>query len=154
MTLIGDTKFECSGVIDAVRDSFGALVLDTPHLRFANVRDLRLNPHGLGPFTRLRTGLLPSKPGVYAIVIGEGEVVYVGRARDSLAIRWGRGGYSVIDPRNCFVGGQSTNCRINALITSELLTGRSPALLVHETASPSDLEVRLIATLRPRWNLR
>ena len=93
-------------------------------------------------------------PGVYAIVNGEGEVLYIGRAQDSLAIRWGRRGYSVIDPRNCFVGGQSTNCHINALITNELMTGRSPTLQVHETASPSDLEARLIAALRPRWNLR
>lgn len=124
MTLIGDTEFRSAGVIDAVRDTFGALVLDTPHLRFANVHGLRLNPHGLGPFTRLRPPPLPSVPGVYAIVNGEGEVLYIGRAQDSLAIRWGRRGYSVIDPHNCFVGGQSTNCHINALITNELMTGQ------------------------------
>lgn len=141
MTLIGDTEFASAGVIDAVRDPLRALVLDTPHVRFANVRGLRLNPHGLGPFTRLRPPPLPSVPGVYAIVNDEGEVLYVGRARDSLATRWGRRGYSVIDPRNCFVGGQSTNCHINALITGELIIGRSPLLLVHEIANPSDLEV-------------
>lgn len=89
MTLIGDTEFESVGVIDAVRDTFGALVLDTPHVRFANVRGLRLNPHGLGPFTWLRPPSLPSVPGVYAIVNGEGEVLYIGRARDSLAMRPG-----------------------------------------------------------------
>lgn len=59
-------------------------------------------------------------PGVYAVFGGQAEVLYVGRARDSLSRRWSPQGYAVIHARNCYRRGQSTNCRINFLIGNEL----------------------------------
>jgi hypothetical protein len=154
MTLLLGTPFESAGELEAFRGSDGGVVLDSPHLRFANPRDIRLNPHGLGPFSRLIVPALPDQPGAYAISSADQVVLYVGRARDSLRRRWGRGGYAVIDPRNCFVGGQSTNCHINGLITAGLCQGEGYTLSFHTVDPPDDLERRLRSGLRPIWNLQ
>ena len=119
MELLG-VSFALAGSVNAVREDSGHLRLDHPRERFANPRGLRLHAHGRGPFVRLELPTLPDGPGVYALCEEQGDVLYIGRARDSLRRRWGRQGYSVIDPRNCFVGGQSTNCRVNSLIADRL----------------------------------
>jgi len=154
MKLLLDTPFELAGELEATRGHDGAVALDSPHLRFANPSGLALNPHGLGPFSRLIVPGLPDRPGVYAVLSRHQVVVYIGRARDSLRTRWGRGGYSVIDPRNCFVRGQSTNCHINGLIAAGLSQGEAYTLWFREIDPPDDLERRLRWGLRPAWNIQ
>lgn len=146
--------FDFAGAIDADREASGELRLVRPHQRFANPRVLRLNAYGLGPFVRLAVLPLPDRPGVYAVCEEPGDVLYVGRARDSLRRRWGRQGYSVIDPRNCFVGGQSTNCRVNSLIAERL--GKSDVLHLwyHKIEDPVALEQELVVSIKPPWNIR
>jgi len=41
MTLLLGTPFESAGELEAFRGSDGGVVLDSPHLRFANPRDIR-----------------------------------------------------------------------------------------------------------------
>lgn len=53
--------------------------------------------------------------GIYLFVF-ENEVKYVGECAN-LYNRINNG-YGNISPRNCYVGGQSTNCKINALINA------------------------------------
>ncbi|WP_157581478.1 hypothetical protein [Phycicoccus sp. Root563] len=149
-----DVPFELAGRLDAARDANGSVLLETPHLRYANTRGLGLNRYGLGPFSRLKIPSLPAAPGVYALFMDDDQLQYVGRARDSLRERWGRRGYSVIDPRNRFVGGQNTNCHVNGLLTSALREGATFHLWFHEIPIPDSLELLLIAGLRPPWNLR
>lgn len=153
MELLG-ISFNFAGALDAKRESSGGLRLDQPHERFANPRGLRLNAYGLGPFVRLTVPSLPDHPGVYALCEEQGEVLYVGRARDSLRRRWGRQGYLVIDPRNCFVAGQSTNCRLNSLIAMCLGNGDVPHLCYHVVEDPVRLGHDLVAGIRPPWNIR
>jgi hypothetical protein len=154
MKLLLDTPFELAGPLEATRGRDGAVVLDSPYLRFANPRGITLNPHGLGPFTRLIVPGLPDRPGVYAVLSRDQDVLYVGRARDSLRARWGRRGYAVVDPRNCFVRGQSTNCHINGLIAAGLTQGQAYPLWFHEIDVPDDLERQLLGGLRPIWNIK
>lgn len=154
MKLLLDTPFEFAGELEATRGIEGAVALHSPHLRFANPKGLALNPYGLGPFSRLVVPELPDRPGVYAVLSRDQCVLYIGRARDSLRKRWGRGGYAVIDPRNCFVGGQSTNCHINGLVTSGLSLGEAYTLWFHEIDPPDELERRLRWGLRPPWNIQ
>lgn len=82
-----------------------------PQDRYTKAATTPLNPSGAGPFCRFKVTGLPSSSGVYVVTV-DGGVVYVGRA-ENLSERWGQRGYAPIQPRNCFVGGQSTNCKIN-----------------------------------------
>lgn len=153
MELLG-IGFDFAGALDADRGASGKVLLHQPHQRFANPRDLPLNAYGEGPFVRLVVPPLPDAPGVYALSEEQGGVLYIGRARDSLRRRWGRQGYSVIDPRNCFVGGQSTNCRLNSLIAARLGNGDVLQLWKHEIEDPVMLEQELVANIGPPWNIR
>lgn len=145
--------FSLAGQIDADRDAAGAPATYTAWERFSNPKGLALNKWGAGPFVRLRPPSLPKAPGVYVITEGE-DVLYVGIASGSLFTRWGRGGYSVIDPRNCFTGGQSTNCHLNHLIGDALTTGRTLDLWFLTDPAPRQIELPLIRGLRPPWNIQ
>ena len=151
---VGGYDFLWACAIEADRDTTGVLIYDAPHGRYANPNSLPLHAHGQGPFVRLRTENLPPEPGVYAVVNGDGDVLYVGRARDSIRRRWSPQGYAVIHARNCFQGGQSTNCRINALIAGQLAQRRPLALWTLTTPDPTPIETNIIGRLRPPWNLK
>lgn len=65
------------------------------------------------------------------------EVIYTGITRN-LQRRWSPLGYSRIHPRNCYLGGQSTHCKINSGILRETLAGHVLRLWVreHDTQRP------------------
>lgn len=151
---IGGYRFNRACEIDADRAKDGSLLLDSPHSRYANLKKLSLHAHGVGPFVRLRTENLPADPGVCVVVSQDSSVFYVGRARDSIRQRWSPQGYAVIHARNCYQGGQSTNCRINLLISKELAQHRSLELWVLIDLDPTPIESAIIRSLRPPWNLR
>lgn len=148
--LLGDRAFRRAGAIEPVREPRGAIREDMPQRRYANADGLGLNAHGDGPFCEFSTPGLPSAPGVYAVTVA-GAVVYVGISVD-IRRRWGPTGYGRISPRNCFEGGQSTNCKVNHAILFEALAGREIVLWIHETAEPRPLEAELIRRLAPPWN--
>ena len=144
--------FESVCVIDVERTSSGDPVEYLPQDRYANRSGHALNPNGVGPFCKMELPALNRSPGVYAIVIGE-SVVYIGECQN-FAERYGPRGYGVIHPRNCFVGGQSTNFKINARVLTAIKAELSPILyFVAETEAPRKVVERdLIALLLPKWN--
>ena len=73
---------------------------------------------------------------------------------NGLAATLGPSGYAQIQPRNCFKGGQSTNCKVNHRILLAAQDGLAVRLWIRQTASPGPLEERLIAKLAPPWNDR
>jgi len=62
-------------------------------------------------------------------------------------------GYGNISPKNCYKGGQETNCRLNNLIFQSATAGAGIALWFHETANYKAVERELRAELVPEWNL-
>ncbi len=80
-----------------------------------------------------------------------GQAVYVGKCRD-LAQRFGPQGYGVIQPKNCFVGGQSTNCKINNLILQHAKQRQQLELWFQATGEAGPVERDLIVKIRPAWN--
>ena len=136
-------------VLSPKKDEAGIYQL-LPHSRYANKRKLKLHKYGVGPFcgfsipTEIRTS------GVYAIVSG-GVVKYVGRCQN-LSARF-NSGYGNISPRNCFSGGQQTNCRINNLMFSEASVQPSIHLYFHASLDFVNIEVEIIERLKPSWNL-
>lgn len=129
----------------------GKPVEHMPQRRYRYAASTPLNRHGGGPFCRLSLPGLPVAPGVYAVTVA-GQLVYVGIATRSLRQRWGPSGYAQIQPRNCFIGGQSTNCKVNHRILLAARRGWRIDLWFHETANPRPLEERLIVDLGPPWN--
>lgn len=148
--LLGGRAFGRAGAIEPVREPGGAIREEMPQGRYANTDGLGLNAHGDGPFCEFTVPGLPSAPGVYAVTVA-GAVVYVGISVD-IRQRWSPMGYGRISPRNCFEGGQSTNCKVNHAILLESRAGRAIELWIHETGQPRPLEAQLIRDLDPPWN--
>jgi hypothetical protein len=123
-----------------------------PQLRYRDAKKLRLNRYGGGPFCRFHVPSTFPVPGVYALAVS-GEVCYIGEC-DNLSRRFGPSGYGAIQPRNCFVGGQSTNCKINNLVLRSANAGRITDLWFYQTADRKQVEAKLISQLQPPWNGR
>ena len=142
--------FVHAATIDPERGTDGTPLEFMPQSRYFRARTTRLNRYGAGPFCRFTVKNLPTTSGIYALTI-DGQLVYVGIAND-LARRWGQQGYATISPRNCYVGGQSTNCKVNNLILQTARDSRRIGLWIHETHAPKPIESRLIRRLDPPWN--
>ena len=142
--------FAHGAVIELERGSNGAPLEFMPQSKYSGAETIRLNRYRAGPFCRLTVLDLPRTSGVYALTI-DGTLVYVGIAKD-LARRWGPQGYGRIAPRACYVGGQSTNCKVNNRILISTCNGQRIDLWIHETFEPEPVEARLIHALSPPWN--
>ena len=149
---LGGRAFRHMAPIEPDTGPDGKPLEDVPRHRYRHAASTPLHRHGTGPFCRFDVPSLPATPGVYAVTVG-GELVYVGITVD-LRQRWGPTGYAQIQPRNCFKGGQSTNCKVNHAILLATRNGRAVELWMHETRDRHALEERLIRELAPRWNHR
>ena len=142
--------FAHGAVIELDRGSDDAPLEFMPQSKYSGADTMRLNRYGAGPFCRFTVQDLPRTSGVYALTI-DGVLAYVGLAKD-LAQRWGPQGYANISPRACYVGGQSTNCKVNNRILISTRNGKRIDLWIHETFEPETVEARLIHELSPPWN--
>ena len=120
-----------------------------PQSRYPNHRHLPLHAYGKGPFCRFRIPNFLHKTGVYVVWVNE-QTKYVGECKD-LAKRWNMG-YGNISPRNCFKGGQPTNCRINNLILAAYKSDSEIKVLFHPTNNRFRIERFLIQEFAPAWN--
>lgn len=85
------------------------------HLKYHNIRNRKLLAFGTKLFCKFRIDkAFSKKKGIYCFAINN-KIVYIGRCIDNFGKRI-NAGYGNISPRNCYEGGQSTNCRINSYI--------------------------------------
>ncbi len=110
----------------------------------------RLNRHGAGPFCRFDFPKNWSFAGVYSITVEE-QVTYVGECKN-LSVRFSPLGYGHITARNCLHNGQATNCRVNALILAQCLTGKSVDVWFLRSRKRHRIEEELCGLLQPPWN--
>ncbi len=130
----------------------GSIAEFSPQSRYVKANASQLHKYGHGTFCRFRIAVphpLRHKPGVYALVV-EGSIGYVGETMD-LNTRF-NSGYGNISPRNCYVGGRMTNCRINQRVLDESRSGRRVDLYFHATPQRQTVEKRLITSCSPPWN--
>jgi hypothetical protein len=120
-----------------------------PQERYDNKKNLKLNKYGKGPFCKFSIDKKYSKTGAYVILVDD-LIEYVGEC-DNLFKRFGMG-YGNISPRNCFEGGQPTNCRINSKILSLLNSNHKIHLYFFETNQRFKIEHELIIQNNPSWN--
>ena len=149
MTLEGQVFEHFARITPEARPD-GRPMEDMPQSRYVRAQSTPLNRHGTGPFCRFAVPGLTEAAGVYAITVAR-RLVYVGIATN-LRRRWGPSGYAQIQPRNCFKGGQSTNCKVNHAILAATQDRLAIDLWIHRTGHPRPLEERLIDALAPPWN--
>lgn len=80
------------------------------------------------------------------------EIVYIGEGVN-LYKRFNMG-YGNISPRNCFMGGQSTNVKMNRLALKITSDGKSIDVYFYETAQHKDLEKSLLRLICTAYNVK
>jgi len=90
--------------------------------------------------------------GVYAYYSGE-KLKYIGRCLDTLNKRINQG-YGKIHPKNCYIDGQATNCRINALVTQEFENVSLWFCNMDINENIKTIENQLIHKYSPQWNIQ
>ena len=88
-------------------------------------------------------------PGVYLWVSGE-EIIYIGETRD-FAKRFNMG-YGNISPRNCFKGGQNTNCKMNKIVMKYYEKHVPINLYFLETNEHKKVERELLDHINTKFN--
>jgi hypothetical protein len=132
------------------RNDAGAVLQFMPQSRYKKSDTAKLNRHGNGPFCKFSiSSKWMGRSGVYALLSGN-DLLYIGECKD-LRSRFNMG-YGNISPRNCFEGGQATNCKINARILSLCQNGRKVQLYFHETDEYKRVESILLNKLNPQYN--
>ncbi|MDZ4158509.1 MAG: GIY-YIG nuclease family protein [Anaerolineaceae bacterium] len=146
---IGGYDFRYICTIEPEREPNGTVLTFMPQARFVNTNSLALNKYGNGPFCRFKISRNLEYPGVYALMEAS-DIKYIGECV-ALSSRYNMG-YGNISPRNCFVGGQETNCRINNLILQQISAGSKISLWFLNTSNHKSIEPQLRASLSPSWN--
>ncbi len=146
---LGGYDFSYIAELAPERDEDGQIKVFLPQHRYRNDGGLPLNNYGTGPFCKFKIPTRMLVSGVYAMQ-ADHAVQYIGECQN-LSDRFNMG-YGNISPRNCYVGGQETNCRINNLIFEQARLGTTITLWFHETGNYKAVEGKLRNLLKPSWN--
>lgn len=144
-------KFKYIQELEPERNPMGKIMQFYPQESYRKKDSTPLNKYGTGPFCRFS---LHSKDywgvsGVYAIIDNK-ELLYIGQT-ENFQQRFNTG-YGIIEPRNCYVGGQNTNCKINAMVLQKNLKGEQVFLFFFKTFDYDRVEHELIEALHPPYN--
>ena len=147
--LIGKYPFFQVSEISPQVDDSGTVIPYMPQSRYLNEERILLNKYGKGPYCKFKIPSNCKLSGVYAITV-DGMLKYVGECVD-LSSRY-NSGYGNISPRNCYIGGQETNCRINNLIYTETVKSNSVVLWFYQTMMYKEIERELRGNQSLDWN--
>lgn len=131
-------------------DDNGCVIKYHPQKAYDNKNGLALLYHGSGDFCRfsIKAG---NRPGVYLWVVN-GEIIYIGETID-LQKRFNTG-YGQIAPRNCYAGGQSTNCKMNKVVLNLFEQGQIVDLYFYETLNYKQVELDLLKKIKTPYNAK
>ena len=157
--MLEEYAFKLTARIELKINKFGIPLEYHPAERHESKRSLQLNAHGDKSFCHFvlkpqkGSGSRLYQAGVYAIA--GTSVKYIGRTNTTLTQRFN--GYGSIQPRNCYEGGQSTNCHINHNVLEGAKAGETLWVYFHKTQEPDHVEAYLLNSLvatgrRPPWN--
>ncbi len=144
-------KFEFVDTVTVERNEAGQIDLKMPQHRYEKSDETSVHQYGWGPFCKFHVDAssFQERPGVY-IFTANHQIVYIGEAVDIHSrIQYG---YSNISPKNCFKGGQQTNCRINNAILEVIRNQGQVALWAMEAEDRKQREAALIEECDPSWN--
>ncbi|MDO8273036.1 MAG: hypothetical protein Q7U82_14165 [Gammaproteobacteria bacterium] len=146
---IGAYAFKLVCQLDLQTTDDGKILEYKPQLNYVNSESLSLNKYGNVTFCKFKIPSNLQKAGVYIIGM-ESKPQYVGECIN-LSTRFNTG-YGNISPRNCYVGGQETNCRINNLVLENIKSGIRLFLWFHETPDYKSVELTLRKAISFPWN--
>lgn len=131
-------------------DANGKIIKYYPQSKYDNKKNLPLSYHGKGPFCRfsIKAG---EWPGVYLWVV-DNNIIYIGET-DGLQRRF-NAGYGRIAPRNCYLGGQSTNCKMNKVVLSLYVQGKTVSLFFYSTTDYKRVELDLLGEINTPYNVK
>lgn len=121
-----------------------------PQAAYDNKDALPLSIYGKGAFCRFAISA-EDLPGVYLWVV-DGEIIYIGETV-GLRRRF-NAGYGNISPRNCYVGGQNTNCKMNKMVLDLYEQGKIVRLYFHITADYKQVELDLLKKIKTLCNIK
>ena len=88
--------------------------------------------------------------GVYFYFLDD-KLKYIGRCRDNMKKRV-NSGYGQISPKKCYKDGQSTNCKVNSLISKDISSIKLKIFIMDNNEEIEILESKLIKKFSPNWN--
>lgn len=150
---IGNYYFEFVETIEPKRTETGEIWVDLPQSRYNNKKGLGLHEYGEGEFCKFKLNNAKSVSGVYAWVLeGETEPIYIGET-NNLKKRFCMG-YGTISPRNCYIGGQKTNCKMNQVVLKEYSNGRKIKIYFLKANEYKKIELELLGAINTLYNTK
>lgn len=146
---IGTHEFQHVCDIEPQRAPDGSVTAVMPQSRYKGAETALLNRYGAGPFCKFKIPTRFSLSGVYVLTVNH-TPLYVGECAN-LSARF-NAGYGNISPKNCFKGGQETNCRVNSLVYAAACRGERLSLWFMPTSDYKVIESQLRTALRLGWN--
>lgn len=131
-------------------DARGKIIKYYPQAEYNNKEYLPLLHHGHGAFCRFSIQA-NNCPGVYLWVVNS-QIIYIGET-EGLQRRFNMG-YGRISPRNCYVGGQSTNCKMNKAVLTLYEQGKIVSLFFYNTEDYKRVELDLLEKINTPYNMK
>lgn len=121
-----------------------------PQEDYENKNNVPLLENGKGAFCRFVIDA-EEVPGVYLWIVDD-EIIYIGETKN-LRKRFNTG-YGNISPRNCYLGGQSTNCKMNKVVLEYFEAGKQIKLYFLKTDDYKRVELELLSKICTRYNVK
>jgi hypothetical protein len=131
-------------------DTNGCVTKHYPQGEYDNRKNLPLSYYGKGAFCRFSINA-GEWPGVYLWVV-DNSIIYIGETV-GLKSRFNMG-YGRIAPRNCYVGGQSTNCKMNKVVLDLFERGKIVSLFFYYTTDFKQIELELLGKIKTTYNVK
>lgn len=150
---IGNYEFEFVETIEPKKNQDGGIWNEFPQCRYINEENIELHEYGKGAFCKFKLNNAKSVSGVYAWVLeGETEPIYIGETNNfqkRFCI-----GYGTISPRNCYVGGQMTNCKMNKVVLQKYIEGKKIQIYFYSTKDYKNVELELLNIIDTPYNAK
>ena len=138
-------KFNFVQKLEPERNKQKKIIELSPQYNYLNYDNLPLHTNGNGPFCRFKINA-KNVPGVYLWVVNS-DIIYIGETAN-LKERF-NSGYGIISPRNCYVGGQSTNCKMNKVVLDMAKHNKDVKLYFYQTQDHKRIEKELLISVKP-----
>lgn len=147
---IGNYEFDFIETLKLLPAKEGKFTYE-PQSRYKKSKESSLHEFGCGEFCKFKLQNAKDTCGVYAWVINN-EVVYIGEAVN-FRKRFNMG-YGIISPRNCFEGGQKTNCKMNRVVLEEYKNNNTIDIYFYETENYKAVEKELLLKIKTKYNVK